>query len=201
MVSKMGPASTYSVEQLTELEHVAGTVVERMYAYASVDMKLIFAKLTALATGIDDSIQDEAAHSAMAQFSYKLYLGEAQPNPMLMLYTQALTSTSMAEYLIIPDGPTLLEGISELPIDHLDFFAYNAANSYIIPELIDVGRFNAALAKTLVFFPLYAARVICGENGCSPWHVRFPQQQTIGATMFNAATAHSIAQRHPCHRS
>ncbi|KAJ7238974.1 hypothetical protein C8J57DRAFT_1565783 [Mycena rebaudengoi] len=80
----------------------------------------------------------------------------------------------MAESLIIPDGPTLLEGVSVLPIDHLDFFAYNAANSYIIPELIDVGRFNAALAKTLAYFPLYAARVSCGENGGAPWHLTLP---------------------------
>ncbi|KAJ7255772.1 hypothetical protein C8J57DRAFT_1236194 [Mycena rebaudengoi] len=41
----------------------------------------------------------------------------------------------------------------------------------IIPELIDVGRFNASLAKTLTYFSLYAARVSCGENGCAPWHL------------------------------
>ncbi|KAJ6558962.1 hypothetical protein B0H10DRAFT_1967157 [Mycena sp. CBHHK59/15] len=52
----------------------------------------------------------------------------------------------MAESLITPDGPTLFDGVSAL-------------NSYIIPEFIDVDRFNAALAKALVFFPLYAARL------------------------------------------
>ncbi|KAJ7142625.1 hypothetical protein C8R44DRAFT_602887 [Mycena epipterygia] len=80
----------------------------------------------------------------------------------------------MAESLIVPDGPTLLDGVSVLPIDHLDVFGYNAANSYIIPELIDVVRFNAALAKTLVFFPLYAARVSCAENGAEPWRLTLP---------------------------
>ncbi|KAJ7241862.1 hypothetical protein C8J57DRAFT_1244481 [Mycena rebaudengoi] len=82
----------------------------------------------------------------------------------------------MAESFIIPDGPTLLEGVSVLSIDHLDFFAYNAANSYIIPELIDVGRFNAALAKMLTYIPLYAARVSYGENGCAPWHLTLPSK-------------------------
>ncbi|KAJ6585964.1 hypothetical protein B0H19DRAFT_1250710 [Mycena capillaripes] len=80
----------------------------------------------------------------------------------------------MAESLITADGPTLLDSVSVLPIDHLDFFAYNAATSYIIPELIDVGRFNAALAKTLAFFPLYAACVSCGENGDGLWNLTLP---------------------------
>ncbi|KAJ6589748.1 hypothetical protein B0H19DRAFT_1249267 [Mycena capillaripes] len=80
----------------------------------------------------------------------------------------------MAESLITPDGPTLLDGVSVLPIDQLDFFAYNAANSYIVPELIDIGRFKAALAKTLAFFPLYAARVSCGDNGDGPWNLTLP---------------------------
>jgi hypothetical protein len=78
----------------------------------------------------------------------------------------------MAESLITPDGPTLLDGVSQLPIDYLDVFGYNAANLYVIPEAIDVGRFNAALAKTLTVFPLYAARASCGENGGMPWNVR-----------------------------
>ncbi|KAJ6504499.1 hypothetical protein DFH09DRAFT_1335300 [Mycena vulgaris] len=80
----------------------------------------------------------------------------------------------MAESLITADGPTLLDDVSVLSIDHLDVFGYNAANSYIIPELIDVVRFNAALAKTLAFFPLYAARVNCAENGGEPWRLTLP---------------------------
>ncbi|KAF8191967.1 hypothetical protein K438DRAFT_1970332 [Mycena galopus ATCC 62051] len=80
----------------------------------------------------------------------------------------------MAESLVTPDGPTFLDGILELPIDGLDVFGYNAANSYIIPELIDIERFKSALAKTLTFFPLYAARVSCGENGGIPWNLTLP---------------------------
>ncbi|KAJ7737277.1 hypothetical protein DFH07DRAFT_985678 [Mycena maculata] len=82
----------------------------------------------------------------------------------------------MAESLITPDGPTLLDGVSVLELDNLDVFGYNAANSYIIPELIDVSRFHAALAKTLTFFPLYAARVSCAENGGVPWKLTLPPQ-------------------------
>ncbi|KAJ7456765.1 hypothetical protein B0H11DRAFT_1925587 [Mycena galericulata] len=80
----------------------------------------------------------------------------------------------MAEASITPDGPTLLDGVSILPIDHLDVFGYNAANLYIIPGSIDVERFNTALAKTLAFFPLYAARVSCAENGAEPWRLTLP---------------------------
>ncbi|KAJ6597404.1 hypothetical protein B0H10DRAFT_2196935 [Mycena sp. CBHHK59/15] len=80
----------------------------------------------------------------------------------------------MAESLITPDGPTLFDGVSALQIDDLDVLGYNAANSYIIPEFIDVDRFNAALAKALVFFPLYAARVSCAENGGGPWSLTLP---------------------------
>ncbi|KAJ7479818.1 hypothetical protein FB451DRAFT_1556636 [Mycena latifolia] len=80
----------------------------------------------------------------------------------------------MLEALITPDGPTVLEGFSVFPIDGLDVFGYNAANSYIIPELIDVDRFTAALAKTLTLFPLYAARASCEENGGVPWTLILP---------------------------
>ncbi|KAJ7738038.1 hypothetical protein DFH07DRAFT_966190 [Mycena maculata] len=80
----------------------------------------------------------------------------------------------MAESLIAPDGPTLLDGVSVFELDNLDVFGYNAANSYIIPELIDVPRFHAALAKTLAFFPFYAARVGCAENDGVPWKLMLP---------------------------
>ncbi|KAJ7819473.1 hypothetical protein B0H14DRAFT_2836385 [Mycena olivaceomarginata] len=78
--------------------------------------------------------------------------------------------------LIVPNGPTLLDSVSELPINALDVFGYAAANAYIVPELIDVPRFTAALAKTLVLFPLYAARVRCAEGGGVPWVITLPPQ-------------------------
>ncbi|KAJ7605119.1 hypothetical protein DFH06DRAFT_1385395 [Mycena polygramma] len=76
--------------------------------------------------------------------------------------------------LITPSGPTVLDGVSVLPIDPLDFFGYNAANLYVVPELVDVARFNSALAKTLALFPLYAARVSCGKDGNEPWTLTLP---------------------------
>ncbi|KAJ7709380.1 hypothetical protein B0H16DRAFT_1900986 [Mycena metata] len=80
----------------------------------------------------------------------------------------------MSESLITPDGPTVLDGVSVLTLDHLDVFGYNAANSYIIPEIIDAERFHSALAKTLAWFPLYAARASCGEDGREPWTLVLP---------------------------
>ncbi|KAJ7038937.1 hypothetical protein C8F04DRAFT_1321577 [Mycena alexandri] len=75
---------------------------------------------------------------------------------------------------ITPDGPTVLDGVSVLTLDHLDVFGYNAANSYVIPEIIDVDRFHGALAKTLVLFPLYATRASCAEDGRAPWTLVLP---------------------------
>ncbi|KAK7016304.1 hypothetical protein R3P38DRAFT_2542578 [Favolaschia claudopus] len=79
-------------------------------------------------------------------------------------------------FLVKPSGPTLLDGVSELPIDGLDVFGYNAANSYVVPELLDVQRFNAALGKALRWFPLYAARVRCADGGGVPWVLTLPPQ-------------------------
>lgn len=84
----------------------------------------------------------------------------------------SLPNMAAESLLIVPNGPTLLDGVSELPIDALDVFGYAAANAYVVPELIDVLRFTAALAKTLMLFPLYAARVRCAEGGGVPWVVR-----------------------------
>ncbi|KAJ6472850.1 hypothetical protein C8R47DRAFT_1053915 [Mycena vitilis] len=78
--------------------------------------------------------------------------------------------------LITPSGPTVLDGVSVLPIDPLDFFGYNAANLYVVPELVDISRFNSALAKTLAMFPLYAARVSCGKDGNEPWTLTLPPE-------------------------
>ncbi|KAJ7237937.1 hypothetical protein C8J57DRAFT_1087112 [Mycena rebaudengoi] len=76
--------------------------------------------------------------------------------------------------LIAPAGPTLLDGLSTLPIDNLNVSRYNTANSYIVPEIIDVKRFKDALNETLVLFPLYAARVKCAEGGGVPWTITLP---------------------------
>jgi hypothetical protein len=94
MLCTLGPTSTSNVTQLTELEYVVGGIVERVYPYASADIKLVFAKLTGLVTLIDDSIEDEAVYAAIVQFSQKLYLGEAQQNRMLGLYHKSVKELS-----------------------------------------------------------------------------------------------------------
>jgi hypothetical protein len=106
----LGPTSPCNVKQLTELEHVAGGIVERVYPYANVDIKLVFAKLTALIVVIDDSIEDEAVYAAIAQFSQKLYLGEAQQNGLLGLYHE-----SMKELSEIYGNDAVLRGVAVVP--------------------------------------------------------------------------------------
>ncbi|KAJ7624323.1 terpenoid synthase [Mycena polygramma] len=116
MLYTLGPTSTWSVKQLTELEHSAGGIIERAYPYASIQLKLLFAKLTAIAILIDDSIEDESVHGEIVQFSHKLYLGEEQENRMLALYHQNITELSA-----VYEKDTVLRGLATVPwINYID---------------------------------------------------------------------------------
>ncbi|KAF7336337.1 Terpenoid synthase [Mycena venus] len=86
MLNTLGPTSSWTEKQLAELEHSAGGVIERSYPHASTQVKLLFAKLTAIAILIDDSIEDEVVYEQIVQFSQRLYRGEAQQTGMLALY-------------------------------------------------------------------------------------------------------------------
>ncbi|KAJ7464848.1 isoprenoid synthase domain-containing protein [Mycena galericulata] len=90
----LGPISSWNVKQLTELEHTAGGVAERGYPYATTQLKLLYAKLTAIALILDDSIGDETVYGEIVQFSHKLYFGEAQENGMLALYHENMKELS-----------------------------------------------------------------------------------------------------------
>ncbi|KAJ6461093.1 hypothetical protein C8R45DRAFT_1108890 [Mycena sanguinolenta] len=76
--------------------------------------------------------------------------------------------------LVTPAGPSVLDGVTSLPVDALDIFNYGANNAYIVAELIDAARFAAALAQTLVLFPVYGARVRCEAGGGVPWVITLP---------------------------
>ncbi|KAJ6584129.1 hypothetical protein DFH09DRAFT_911283, partial [Mycena vulgaris] len=90
----LGPTSSCSEKRLAELEHAAGSISKRTYPYASTEIQLLFAKVTALGLLIDDSIQDEAVCAEIAQFSHKLFLGEPQGNRMLALFHATLKELS-----------------------------------------------------------------------------------------------------------
>ncbi|KAJ7136876.1 isoprenoid synthase domain-containing protein [Mycena epipterygia] len=90
----LGPMSSWSAHQLTEVEHAAGSVIERAYPFASTPLKLLFAKLTAMAFFIDDSIEDESMYAEFVQFSHKLFLGEVQQSGILALYHATLKELS-----------------------------------------------------------------------------------------------------------
>jgi hypothetical protein len=68
----------WSAKQLFELEHAGGTLIERAYPHGSVQMKLLFAKLTAIIIVFDDSIEDEAMYRQLMGFSRRLYGGKPQ---------------------------------------------------------------------------------------------------------------------------
>jgi len=88
------PTSSCSEKRLAEIEHAAGTFSKRVYPYASTELQLLFAKITALGILIDDSVQDEATCAEIAQFSHKLFLGEPQENRLLALFHATLKKLS-----------------------------------------------------------------------------------------------------------
>ncbi|KAJ6597636.1 isoprenoid synthase domain-containing protein [Mycena vulgaris] len=94
IISTLGPVCPWNFEQLTELEHAAGGVVDRGYPYASGQLKLVFAKLSAMVIVIDDSIDDPTLYDEIVQFSRKLYIGEPQDNGMLALFQVSLKELS-----------------------------------------------------------------------------------------------------------
>ncbi|KAJ7604417.1 isoprenoid synthase domain-containing protein [Mycena polygramma] len=96
IVYKLGPTSSFGEKHLAEIEHAAGSISERCYPYASTELQLLFAKMTALGILMDDSIQDEAMYSEIAQFSHKLFLGEPQENCLLALFHATLKELSCA---------------------------------------------------------------------------------------------------------
>ncbi|KAF7349454.1 Terpenoid synthase [Mycena sanguinolenta] len=116
MLDTLGPTSSWGPKKLAELEHAAGGVIERSYPYASTELKLLFAKLTAIAILIDDSIEDEAVYDHLVQFSAKLYRGEAQQNGMLALY-----HTNMRELSDMYGEDSVLRGLATVPwINYID---------------------------------------------------------------------------------
>ncbi|KAJ7764214.1 terpenoid synthase [Mycena metata] len=116
MLEELGPTSTWSLTQLNELEHAAGGLMERSYPSASLELKLLYAKLTAIAILIDDSLEDDAVHADILQFSHRLYLGHAQENGMLALYHENMKELSSAY-----GNDAVLRGLAIAPwINYID---------------------------------------------------------------------------------
>ncbi|KAJ7230695.1 isoprenoid synthase domain-containing protein [Mycena pura] len=104
------PTSSCSEKRLAEMEHAAGHMGKRAYPYASTELQLLFAKITALAILIDDSMEDEATCAELAQFSHKLFLGEPQENRMLALYHATLKEMSY-----VYEGNDVLRDMAVVP--------------------------------------------------------------------------------------
>ncbi|KAK7046474.1 terpenoid synthase [Favolaschia claudopus] len=116
MLDVLGPGSSWNDKQLVELEHVGRGIIERSYPYASTEIKLLYAKLTAIVTLIDDSMEDEAMHQDIVQFSDRVYQGETQQNPVLALYHEDLKTLSK-----LHKQDSVLRGLAVVPwIDHID---------------------------------------------------------------------------------
>ncbi|KAJ7609440.1 hypothetical protein FB45DRAFT_876539 [Roridomyces roridus] len=95
MVHNLGPTLSYSPTQLDELEHCAGTLVERLYPHTQTSLKLVFAKLSAITVSMDDTIENDGMAEEIARFSHRLYMGQAQPaGTLLALYHELLKELS-----------------------------------------------------------------------------------------------------------
>ncbi|KAJ7729390.1 isoprenoid synthase domain-containing protein [Mycena maculata] len=96
MLDTLAPKCSWSPKQLVELEHSAGSLSERIYPYATMHIKHLFAKVTAIAIIIDDSIEDQVIYEDIVQFSHRVYLGVEQPNGLLALYHASIKELSDA---------------------------------------------------------------------------------------------------------
>ncbi|KAJ7618164.1 terpenoid synthase [Mycena polygramma] len=94
IVYTLGPTSSCSEKCLADLEDAAGSISKRAYPYASIELQLLCAKITALGLLIDDSIQDDAMCAEIAHFSHKLFLGEPQGNRLLALFHATIQEIS-----------------------------------------------------------------------------------------------------------
>ncbi|KAK6971745.1 terpenoid synthase [Favolaschia claudopus] len=116
MLEILGPTFSWTNQQLAELEHIAGTIPERAFPYASMAIKLLYARLTAIAFIIDDSITDEVFNTHLVQFSDRLYRGEDQQHPLLALYHDTLKELSQ-----IHGQDAVVRGLALVPwLNHAD---------------------------------------------------------------------------------
>ncbi|KAK6992666.1 terpenoid synthase [Favolaschia claudopus] len=116
MLQVLGPKSSWNDKQLAELEHEAGGIIERVYPCASMEHNLVYAKLTAIAILIDDSIEDETVNQDITRFSERLYRGEAQKNALLALYHE-----NMKELSDTHGQDSVLRGLAIVPwMTHID---------------------------------------------------------------------------------
>ncbi|KAF8193219.1 hypothetical protein K438DRAFT_2132881 [Mycena galopus ATCC 62051] len=116
MLNTLGPTSSWGPRKLAELEHAAGGIIERAYPYMSTPLKLLFAKLTAIAILIDDSIEDADVHHHLVQFSARLFRGEVQQNALLALY-----HANIRELSEMYGDDSVLRGLATVPwINYID---------------------------------------------------------------------------------
>ncbi|KAK6988662.1 terpenoid synthase [Favolaschia claudopus] len=116
VIDVLGPTTSWSNKQLAALEHAAGIYIERGYGYASLDVRFLYARLTALCLFVDDSIENDTLFVDVAKFSHQMYRGQEQQHPALALY-----QATMQELSDIHGNNTVLRDLAVLPwIVHID---------------------------------------------------------------------------------
>ncbi|KAJ7201904.1 isoprenoid synthase domain-containing protein [Mycena pura] len=147
MFYTLGPTTSWSEKRLADLEHASGGIIERGYPYATTEVQLLYAKITALAILVDDIMEDEAMCAELAQFSHKLFLGEPQRTRLLALYHATLKEMSH-----------LFEG-SELQRDMA-----------VIPWIVFI---DGCLVEKRMFISKHGAPKITSLEGLAPHFPRY----------------------------
>lgn len=106
----LAPTSSWKVERLTAMASVAGGMVARVYPYSSTQLRLLYAKLNAVAIILDDSVEDPTIYDEITNFCHRLYIGETQQNPMLVLFHSLLKELSS-----VCGNDAVLRGLTVVP--------------------------------------------------------------------------------------
>ncbi|KAF9059690.1 terpenoid synthase [Rhodocollybia butyracea] len=106
----VGPMTSWTTSQLDVLEDSSSALIERSYPSADTEMKVILAKLTALAIFLDDSVENDVMYEEIGNFAHHLHIGESQSSGILKLYHECIKELSH-----LHEGDAVLRGLAVMP--------------------------------------------------------------------------------------
>lgn len=103
----LGPMTSWTTNNLNNVENLSLTLIDRSYPLADTEMKILLSRLTALAILFDDSLEDDVIYNEMAGFAHHLYIGDSQSSGILILYHKCIKELSYAH-----EGDAVLRGLA-----------------------------------------------------------------------------------------
>ncbi|KAF9063731.1 terpenoid synthase [Rhodocollybia butyracea] len=133
----VGPMTSWTTSQLDS------------YPSADTEMKVILAKLTALAIFLDDSVENDVMYEEIGNFAHHLHIGESQSSGILKLYHECIKELS---HLHEGDAKRLLTLDTELRASPYDM-GYQHLAKQRRDGISHVARETSPGAK--IHFPLF----------------------------------------------